>query len=76
MLVTSKILQKFSNISLNARDKNGFIDLTNIDIQLQKDSREKLGVENREKNWIEFSDGRVFLLKEYNHAATCILAGS
>ena len=65
MLVTSKVDASFDKIS-NNRDNNGYIDLSDLNIKFDKESREKIGMADREKNWIEFSDGKVFLLKEEN----------
>ena len=66
MLVTSDINENFSSISNNNRDSNGYIDLSLVEINYNPNSREKVGMPDREKNWVKFGDGRVFLLKEEN----------
>ena len=65
MLVTSSVDCSFESVQ-QKRDDRGYIDLTGIDIDVNPESREKVGNENREKNWLKFSDGRTFLLKEEN----------
>lgn len=64
MLVTSKANSSFSEISSKNRDENGYIDISGINFKFDPESREKIGMVDREKNWIRFNDGRVFLLKE------------
>ena len=66
MLVTSNVNCSYENLSDINRDEQGYIDLTGLDIDLDPNSREKVGNEFREKNWVKFSDGRIFLLKEEN----------
>lgn len=46
------------------RDENGYIDLDKINIRFDDETREKMGNEEREKNWIELADGKRFLAKE------------
>lgn len=46
------------------RNDDGFIDLDTLDIIFDNQTREQMGNEQREKNWIKLGDGRKFLAKE------------
>ena len=66
MLKVENINKTFSELELNSRDENGYIDLDSIYLCQGIESREKIGNPNRSKNWIRFNDGRVFLMKQEN----------
>lgn len=46
------------------RNDEGFIDLGTLDIIFDNQTREQMGNEQREKNWIQLGDGKKFLAKE------------
>lgn len=56
------------NISLEQlekyRDKDGFLNLDVLNLNFTEDSREKVGKENRLKNWVDFSGTEVLLKGE------------
>lgn len=67
MIENSKIAEK-SSYSLEdletLRDSKGFIDLTNIGLELTDESRNIIGNQDRIKNWVDFNGTRALLKGE------------
>ncbi len=53
----------------NYRAKDGFINLDELNIELTEESREKVGNENRIKNWVDFAGTQALIKGE------CIIDG-
>lgn len=63
MLITSKVKEDFKSVS-ESRDNDGFINLDDVKINFDPRSKEMIGTILEDKNWIEFSDGKKFLMRE------------
>ncbi len=56
--------QTLTSLNSIKRDEEGFLDLNNINLKITSTSKEKMGNQNRLKNWVKFNQDQVLLKGE------------